>query len=137
MAQIDRVFETATSGRVAGMIIEPIQGFGGVIEMPQGYMAAAFEKTRRHGGVCIVDEIQTGFGRIGSGFWRFEEHGVQPDIVVLGKGIACRRGLRAWRGIAAAVNWLRAPVGRVRGDLSNPGSSASTRRVRSRKRAIS
>lgn len=85
---IDRVFATSTNDRIAGMIIEPIQGFGGVVEMPEGYIQAAFEKTRAHGGVCIVDEVQTGFGRTGSGFWRYENHNVKPDMIVLGKSIA-------------------------------------------------
>ena len=77
----------ATSGAVAGLIIEPTQGFGGVIEMPQGYMQAVFEATRNAGGLCIADEIQTGFGRTGQNKWGFENHGVVPDMVVMAKGI--------------------------------------------------
>lgn len=77
----------ATSGAVAATIIEPIQGFGGVIAMPVGYMRAAFEHTRAAGGLCIADEIQTGFARTGRHKWGFESHGVVPDIVVVAKGI--------------------------------------------------
>ena len=77
----------ATSGAVAATIIEPIQGFGGVIAMPDGYLRAAFDMTRAAGGLCIADEIQTGFARTGRHKWGFEDHGVTPDIVVMAKGI--------------------------------------------------
>jgi alanine-glyoxylate transaminase/(R)-3-amino-2-methylpropionate-pyruvate transaminase len=87
LAELERVLWSNTSGRVAGMIIEPIQGFGGVVPMPAGYMQAAFDRIRGAGGVTIVDEVQTGFGRLGSHFWGFQSHGVTPDIVVIGKGM--------------------------------------------------
>ena len=85
--EIDRVIDSSTPGQIAGFIVEPIQGYGGVIPLPIGYLSAAFERVRAAGGVCIVDEVQTGFTRLGSHFWGFEVHGVTPDIVVLGKGI--------------------------------------------------
>ena len=69
------------------MIIEPVQGYGGIIAMPQGYLSGAFEQIRAAGGVCVVDEVQSGFGRTGDHFWAFEGHGVIPDIVVMAKGI--------------------------------------------------
>lgn len=87
VAEISRTIESATCGRVAGIIIEPIQGFGGVVPMPQGYMQAAYEVVRAAGGLAIVDEVQTGFGRLGSHYWGFQAHDVTPDIVVLGKGM--------------------------------------------------
>jgi len=87
LAEIDRTIAAATSGAIAGMIFEPIQGFGGVVPMPTGYLAGAAEITRRAGGLVIMDEVQTGFGRMGSHYWGFEAHGVTPDIVVLGKGM--------------------------------------------------
>jgi len=55
--------------------------------MPPGYLTAAAEITRRAGGLVIMDEVQTGFGRMGSHYWGFEAHGTTPDIVVLGKGM--------------------------------------------------
>jgi alanine-glyoxylate transaminase/(R)-3-amino-2-methylpropionate-pyruvate transaminase len=85
--EIDRTIESSTSGKVAGFIVEPIQGFGGVIPMPEGYISGAFERVRAAGGVCIVDEIQTGVTRTGEHFWGFQAHDVIPDIIVLGKGI--------------------------------------------------
>lgn len=87
LADIDEVINTSTPGEVAGMLIESIQGFGGVFTMPEGYLASAFERVRAAGGVCIIDEVQTGFGRTGANMWEFQAHGVVPDIVVMGKGI--------------------------------------------------
>ncbi len=87
MRDIDEAIDSSTPGPVAGMLIESIQGFGGVFPLPEGYLAGAFERVRAAGGVCISDEVQTGFGRTGSHMWAFEEHGVIPDIIVMGKGI--------------------------------------------------
>ena len=69
----------------AAFIVEPILGCGGQIEPPPGYLDAAFRHIRRAGGVCIADEVQVGFGRVGDAFWGFELQGVVPDIVTLGK----------------------------------------------------
>lgn len=85
--EIDITINSSTPGKVAGFIVEPVQGYGGVIPMPEGYLAGAFDRVRAAGGVCIVDEVQTGFGRMGSHMWGFESHGVTPDIVVMAKGI--------------------------------------------------
>jgi len=68
-------------------IAESIQGVGGTVQFPIGYLQAAFARTRELGGVCISDEVQTGFGRTGEHFWGFEGHGVQPDIVTMAKGM--------------------------------------------------
>jgi alanine-glyoxylate transaminase/(R)-3-amino-2-methylpropionate-pyruvate transaminase len=87
LADLDRVIGTSTSGSVAALIAEPIQGFGGVIPMPEGYLGRAFERVRAAGGLCIIDEVQTGFCRTGDSFWRYETHGIDPDIVVMSKGI--------------------------------------------------
>ena len=70
---------------VAAFIAEPILSCGGQIESPPGYLRAAFEHVRQAGGVCIADEVQVGFGRVGDAFWGFELQGVVPDIVTLGK----------------------------------------------------
>lgn len=87
LAEIDRTIQYATSGKLAGMIVEPIQGYGGVVEVPAGYLAQAAEKIRARGGLMIIDEVQSGFGRTGDSFWAFEHHGIVPEIVVLAKGI--------------------------------------------------
>lgn len=85
--EIDRTIQFSTSGRLAGFIVEPIQGYGGIVELPEGYLTSATEKVRARGGVLIVDEVQSGFGRTGDHFWGFEAHGVVPEIVVMAKGI--------------------------------------------------
>ena len=76
-----------TSEKIAGFIAESIQGVGGTVQFPKGYIKEAFKLTRHYGGVCISDEVQTGFGRLGSHYWGFESHDVVPDIVVMAKGI--------------------------------------------------
>jgi alanine-glyoxylate transaminase/(R)-3-amino-2-methylpropionate-pyruvate transaminase len=87
LQDIDRAIQQTTCGQLAGMIIEPIQGYGGIVPMPDGYIAGAFERVRAAGGVCIIDEVQSGFARTGDNFWGFEAHHVVPDIVVMAKGI--------------------------------------------------
>lgn len=84
---IDRAIHHTTSGQLAGMIIEPVQGYGGIVPMPTGYIAGACDRVRAAGGICIIDEVQSGFARTGDHFWAFEAHGVTPDIVVMAKGI--------------------------------------------------
>jgi alanine-glyoxylate transaminase/(R)-3-amino-2-methylpropionate-pyruvate transaminase len=64
-----------------------VQGYGGIVPMPDGYIKGAFERVRAAGGVCIIDEVQAGVGRTGDAFWAFESHGVIPDIVVVAKGV--------------------------------------------------
>ncbi len=86
--EIDRTIAASTSGRLAGMIIEPIQGYGGIVSMPEGYIAGACERVRARGGLCVIDEVQSGYARTGDNFWAFEAHDVVPDIVVTAKGIA-------------------------------------------------
>ena len=87
LAEVERAIATATSGAPAAMIIEPVQGYGGIVEMPAGYIAGAFERVRAAGGLAIIDEVQSGLARTGDAFWAFESHGVVPDIVVMAKGI--------------------------------------------------
>ncbi len=72
---------------VAAFIAESVLGCGGQIVLPDGYLAEAFAHVRAAGGVCIADEVQVGFGRVGSHFWGFETQGVVPDIVTMGKPI--------------------------------------------------
>lgn len=72
-------------GGIAGFIAEPIIGCGGQVPLAKGYLQAVYPAIRAQGGVCISDEVQTGFGRMGSHFWGYEKQGVVPDIVILGK----------------------------------------------------
>ncbi|WP_447975505.1 aminotransferase class III-fold pyridoxal phosphate-dependent enzyme [Nitrospira sp. Kam-Ns4a] len=71
--------------RVAAFLCESLPSCGGQIVPPPGYLAAAFRFVREAGGVCIADEVQVGFGRVGTHFWGFETQGVVPDIVTMGK----------------------------------------------------
>ena len=84
---IERVIASSTSGRLAGMIVEPVQGYGGIVPMPEGYLRGAAERVKAAGGLLIIDEVQSGVGRTGDHFWAFEGHAVDPDIVVMAKGI--------------------------------------------------
>jgi alanine-glyoxylate transaminase / (R)-3-amino-2-methylpropionate-pyruvate transaminase len=85
--EIDRTLQYATPGRLAGLLVEPIQGYGGIVELPPGYLRAAAAKVRAAGGILIVDEVQSGFGRTGDSYWAFEHHDVMPEVVVMAKGI--------------------------------------------------
>jgi alanine-glyoxylate transaminase/(R)-3-amino-2-methylpropionate-pyruvate transaminase len=84
---VKSVIDYATSGRVAGFIAESIQGVGGTVVFPDGYLRHAYEHVRAAGGVCVADEVQAGFGRTGTHYWGFETQGVIPDIVTMAKGI--------------------------------------------------
>jgi len=128
LSELRRSIFSSTCGRIAGMIIEPIQGSGGVVPMPPGYMREAFKITREAGGLCISDEVQTGFGRLGSHYWGFEAHDAMPDIVVLGKGmgngfpiaaVVCRRDIAE---SFAKVRFFNTYAG-------NPVASAAARSV--------
>jgi alanine-glyoxylate transaminase/(R)-3-amino-2-methylpropionate-pyruvate transaminase len=84
---VQDVIQRGSSGAIAAFIAEPMQGVGGVIEMPPKYLQHAYEYVRGAGGICIADEVQTGFGRTGDSFWGFENNDVVPDMVVMAKGI--------------------------------------------------
>lgn len=72
---------------IAAFICETLLGVGGQIPLPKNYLKAVYAHVRKAGGVCIADEVQVGFGRVGDAFWGFELQDVEPDIVVLGKPI--------------------------------------------------
>ena len=76
-----------TPGEIACFIGEPIQGVGGAVTPPPEYFGIIYDIVRKYGGLCIADEVQTGFGRTGTKFWGFENWGVKPDIVTMAKGI--------------------------------------------------
>lgn len=72
---------------IAAFFVESLMSCAGQVVPPDGYLHAAFQHVRAAGGVCVVDEVQTGLGRVGSHFWGFERQGVVPDVVVMGKPI--------------------------------------------------
>lgn len=77
----------ANGQKPGAFICESIQGVAGQVFMPNGYLQGAYEAIRSAGGVCIADEVQVGFGRVGSHMWAFETQHVAPDIITLGKPI--------------------------------------------------
>jgi alanine-glyoxylate transaminase/(R)-3-amino-2-methylpropionate-pyruvate transaminase len=86
-ADVEDLVRFGSSGRIAAFIAESIQGVGGTVVFPDGYLKHAYEHARAAGGLCIADEVQAGFGRTGTHFWGFETQGVIPDIVTMAKGI--------------------------------------------------
>lgn len=86
-ADVAETIQFGTSGRIAAFIAESIQGVGGSVVFPEGYLKHAYEHAWAAGGLCIADEVQAGFGRTGTHFWGFETQGVVPDIVTMAKGI--------------------------------------------------
>ncbi|MEO0403469.1 MAG: aminotransferase class III-fold pyridoxal phosphate-dependent enzyme, partial [Bacteroidota bacterium] len=75
-------------GKIGAFICEPIVGCAGQIPLPDGYLQEVYPAIRAQNGICISDEVQTGFGRVGEHFWGYEAQGVIPDMVILGKPIA-------------------------------------------------
>ena len=85
---LEDVIRTTTNGRPAAFIAESILGVGGYIVPPPGYFARVAEIIRSYGGLFIADEVQSGFGRTGGRWFAIEHWGVEPDIMVMAKGIA-------------------------------------------------
>lgn len=84
---VENVIKYETCGQIACFIAEPIQGVGGAVTPPPEYFSIVYDIVRQAGGVCIADEVQTGFGRTGERFWGFQNWGVTPDLVTMAKGI--------------------------------------------------
>src|SRR6476469_281471 len=84
---VESLIRHETCGEPACFIGEPIQGVGGTVTPPPEYFQIVYDIVRRFGGLCVADEVQTGFGRTGDRFWGFENWGVKPDLVTLAKGI--------------------------------------------------
>ncbi len=84
---VAEIIRYSTPGQVAAFVSEPIQGAGGVTMGAPNYLPEVYDIVRAHGGVCIADEVQTGFGRTGDHFWGFQRSGVVPEIVTMAKAI--------------------------------------------------
>ena len=85
---IKDVIQTSTTGEIAAFMAEPILGVGGFIVPPPEYFEIAYGIAREHGGLCIADEVQTGWGRTGDKWFGIEHWGVEPDIITSAKGMA-------------------------------------------------
>ena len=130
-ADVKNLIDYGTSGQSRGFIAESIQGVGGCVVFPDGYLKHAYEHVRAAGGLCIADEVQTGFGRTGTHFWGFETQGVIPDIVTMAKESATaarsppsspRRRSRDARG-ADSLQHLRRKSGCLRHGQSRSRSN--------------
>lgn len=89
-ADLDRcldAIEARTGTGAATFIAESLSGVGGQVILPKGYLHGVYTRIHARGGICIADEVQCGFGRVGPAFWGFSTQDVTPDIVVLGKPI--------------------------------------------------
>ncbi len=84
---IKNVIQYQTSGQISCFIGEPIQGVGGSVVPPPEYFQVVYDIVRQHGGLCIADEVQGGFGRTGTHYWAHQNWGVKPDIITMAKGI--------------------------------------------------
>src|SRR5687768_3466299 len=105
-ADIRELIRYSTPGAVAAFIAEPIQGVGGATHGARNYLKEAYAIVREHGGLCIADEVQTGFGRTGDHYWGFQNYDVVPDIVVMAKGIGNGVPLAAVTTTAEIANSL-------------------------------
>lgn len=104
--EVEEIIKYQTSGKIAALIAEPIQGFGGVITPPANYFKRMAEVVHKYGGLFIADEVQTGFGRTGDKFFGIEHWGVEPDIITMAKGIGNGvplGGIITTRGIADSM----------------------------------
>ncbi|SMD23877.1 acetylornithine transaminase [Kibdelosporangium aridum] len=95
--------ESAVDGETAAFVVEPVQGEQGVVVPPEGYLQAAREITAKHGALLILDEVQTGVGRLGTWF-AFQQFGVVPDIITLAKGLGGGLPLGACIAFGDAAN---------------------------------
>ncbi|HEY7785077.1 MAG TPA: aspartate aminotransferase family protein [Pyrinomonadaceae bacterium] len=84
---IEELIMTTTTGEIAAFMAEPILGVGGFVVPPPGYFERAVEITRKHGGLFIADEVQTGWGRTGDKWFGIEHWNVEPDIITSAKGL--------------------------------------------------
>lgn len=85
---LESAIQTATSGKVAAFIAEPIQGLGGFITPPREYFREVVDIVHRYGGLFICDEVQTGWGRTGGKMFGIEQWDVEPDVMTFAKGMA-------------------------------------------------
>ncbi|QPC90579.1 aminotransferase class III-fold pyridoxal phosphate-dependent enzyme [Mesorhizobium sp. INR15] len=104
----EQIATMAKQGRAPGFFLaESIPSVAGQVFLPDGYLREVYEMVRAAGGICVADEVQVGFGRVGSHWWAFEAQGVTPDIVTMGKPIGNGHPMAALvttREIAASFN---------------------------------
>jgi 4-aminobutyrate aminotransferase len=104
VADLREVLATQTSGDVACLIAEPIQGVGGFVHPPDGLFGALKEVLDEHGILFVSDEVQTGWGRTGAHFWGYQAHGIVPDMITFAKGVGNGFVLGGVAGRADVIN---------------------------------
>lgn len=121
--EVETIIKTATSGKVAAMFVEPIQGNGGMITPPLGYFKRLKEILTTHGILLIVDEVQTGFGRTGKMF-ASEHYDVEPDIMTMAKALGNGTPVGAFTASAEIANVYTRPGASTLG--GNPVTAAAS-----------
>mmetsp|Transcript_67426 Transcript_67426/g.161746 ORF Transcript_67426/g.161746 Transcript_67426/m.161746 type:complete len:450 (+) Transcript_67426:50-1399(+) len=86
--ELETMIACETGGQIAAFMAERIQGVGGAVELLPGYLKKAYDVVKAHGGLFVCDEVQCGYGRLGSHYWGFETEGIVPDIVTSAKSVA-------------------------------------------------
>lgn len=120
---IEELIQTTTTGQIAAFMAEPILGVGGFIVPPPGYFERAVEIARKHGGLFIVDEVQTGWGRTGDKWFGIEHWDVEPDILTSAKGLGNGAPIGITTAISEAADSFPAPTISTFG--GNPVSTAA------------
>ena len=87
VADLQQIIDTATTGNIACLIFEPIQGVGGFAIPPDGFYGEMGKTLSNYGALIISDEVQTGWGRTGEHFWGYQAHGIIPDMLTFAKGV--------------------------------------------------
>jgi 4-aminobutyrate aminotransferase len=116
------VIDMMTSGDVACMIAEPIQGVGGFATPPDGFFKPMVEVLGEYGIPFISDEVQTGWGRTGEHFWGYQAHGITPDLMTFAKGVG--NGLAIGGVVARAEIMNSLPANSISTFGGNPLNSA-------------
>jgi alanine-glyoxylate transaminase / (R)-3-amino-2-methylpropionate-pyruvate transaminase len=102
---LKNVIQYQTPGAIACFIGEPIQGVGGAVVPPVEFFEIVYDIVRQHGGLCVADEVQGGFGRTGNHYWSHQNWGVRPDIITMAKGIG--------NGVPLGAMTTTEPISRV------------------------
>ncbi|MGB0620065.1 MAG: aspartate aminotransferase family protein [Myxococcota bacterium] len=105
---LEQILEMVSAGTVAALIAEPIQGVGGFATPPDGFYGALKASLDEREILFISDEVQTGFGRTGAGFWGYEAHGIVPDILTFAKGVGNGTSLAGVIASAEVMNAIDA-----------------------------
>ena len=129
---------------IAGFISESLLGCGGQVIPPEGYFENVFRHVRAAGGICILDEVQVGFGRVGSHWWAFEVQGAVPDLVTLDITMPEQSGVKSYRQLKddpelakiLRVQPKSIPVMRCRGQLPIEQYRVGRKTLSSRRSAV-